>query len=102
MVGEIAAKMVDFSVLTSEDPRNEDPAEIARQIEVGLNKHGKQAKKDYTFIRDRAQAISYACSLAQPGDAVLLCSMGDYNVMYVGDGKIPWSDREAAKKVIQA
>lgn len=100
LVGEIAAQLIDFSVLTAEDPRHEDPAEIAAQIEVGLNKYGKQKDKDYTFIRDRAEAIAYACQMAQPGDAVLLCSMGDYEVMYVGDGKVPWSDREAAKNAL--
>jgi UDP-N-acetylmuramoyl-L-alanyl-D-glutamate--2,6-diaminopimelate ligase len=101
MVGELAAEFVDFSVLTSEDPRNEDPEMIAKEIEIGLHKKGAQKEKDYLFIKDRAEAISYAIKLAQPGDAVLLCSMGDYDVMYVGDGKVPWSDREAAKKSLK-
>lgn len=102
MVGEIAAEMVDFSVLTSEDPRNEDPLEIAKAIEKGLNNKGAQPVSDYVFVRDRAEAIKHAVAMAKPGDAVLLCSMGDYDVMYVGDGKIPWSDREAAKTAIQS
>ena len=102
MVGELAAEMADFSVLTSEDPRNEDPAAIAKQIEVGLNKKGAQPGKDYLFIKDRGEAIKHAVSLAKPGDAVLLCSMGDYDVMYVGDGTIPWSDREAAKQALRS
>lgn len=101
MVGELAAEYVDFSVLTSEDPRNEDPEMIAKEIEIGLHKKGAQKDKDYLFIRERSEAISYAVKLAQPGDAVLLCSMGDYDVMYVGDGKVPWSDREAAKKSLK-
>lgn len=102
LVGKVAAELIDFSVLTSEDPRNEDPEEIAKQIEIGLNKKGAQAVKDYTFVKDRAEAIQYACQIAKPGDAVLLCSMGDYDVMYVGDGKVPWSDREAAKTAIKS
>lgn len=102
MVGEIAAEMVDFSVLTSEDPRNEDPAEIAKSIEKGLNNKGAQPVVDYVFVRDRAEAIRHAIALAKPGDVVLLCSMGDYDVMYVGDGKIPWSDRDAAKAALHA
>lgn len=102
MVGEVAAEMVDFSVLTSEDPRREDPAAIAKQIEIGLNKKGAQQGKDYIFIKDRAEAIQHAVRLAKPGDAVLLCSMGDYDVMYVGDGTIPWSDREAAKQALRS
>ena len=102
MVGEIAAKMVDFSVLTSEDPRYENPEDIAKAIETGLNKFGAQSVKDYTFIQDRTDAIRFAVAMAKPGDAVLLCSMGDYDVMYVGDGKVPWSDREAAKTAIKS
>lgn len=102
MVGELAAEMADFSVLTSEDPRNEDPAAIAKQIEIGLNKKGAQQGKDYMFIKDRSEAIKYAVNMAKPGDVVLLCSMGDYDVMYVGDGTIPWSDREAAKEAIRS
>ncbi len=102
MVGEVAAELIDFSVLTSEDPRNEDPALIAKAIEVGLNKKGAQDVKDYTFIADRAEAINYAMRIAKEGDVVLLCSMGDYDVMYVGDGKVPWSDREAAKAAIKS
>lgn len=102
MVGEIAAEMVDFSVLTSEDPRHEDPAAIAKEIEKGLNKKGAQMDRDYVFIKDRAEAIGHALRLAKPGDAVLLCSMGDYDVMYVGDGTVPWSDREAAKQALRS
>lgn len=101
MVGELAAEMIDFSVLTSEDPRNEDPEMIAKDIEKGLNTKGAQQGKDYLFIKDRAEAILYAVRMAKPGDAVLLCSMGDYDVMYVGDGKVAWSDREAAKGALK-
>lgn len=101
MVGEIAGNLVDFSVLTSEDPRTEDPKAIADQIITGLAKQGKQVDKDYTFIKDRAEAILYACKKAKNGDIVLLCSMGDYDVMYVGEGKVKWSDRQAAKDAIK-
>ena len=101
MVGEVAAELIDFSVLTSEDPRNEDPESIAKEIQKGLNKKGAQEGKNYVFIKDRAEAILYACKMAKAGDVVMLCSMGDYDVMYVGDGKIPWSDREAAKEAIK-
>lgn len=101
MVGELAAEMIDFSVLTTEDPRHEDPEMIAKDIEKGLNKKGAQQGKDYLFIKDRAEAILYAVKKAKPGDVVLLCSMGDYDVMYIGDGKVAWSDREAAKGALK-
>lgn len=102
MVGKVAGELIDFSVLTSEDPRTEDPEKIAQEIAVGLKKRNKHFSKDYNFIKDRAEAIQYACKIAQPGDAVLLCSMGDYDVMYVGTGKVEWSDRGEAKKALKS
>lgn len=101
MVGKIAGELVDFSVLTTEDPHTEDPVKIAKQVEAGLIETGRSQGKDYTFVKDRAEAIKRACQMAEEGDAVLTCSMGDYDVMYVGTGKIPWSDRGAAKEALK-
>lgn len=101
LIGEAAAQYADFSILTSEDPRNEDPEQIAQQITKGLTKHKKQQDLDYIFIKDRAEAIKFAVNKAQSNDVVLLCSMGAYEVMYVGDSKIPWDDRVEARKALQ-
>ena len=100
MVGKIAGELIDYSFLTTEDPHTEDPVEIAKQVEVGLKEAGAKQGIDYSFIKDRAEAIKAACEKAEAGDAVLLCSMGDYDVMYVGEGKIPWSDRGAARDAL--
>ncbi len=100
MVGRLAAELVDFSILTTEDPHTEDPRAIAEEIEAGLKEKGKIMGPDYTYIEDRKDAIKQACQMAQRDDIVLLCSMGDYDVMYVGHGKIPWSDREVAKSAL--
>lgn len=99
--GEIAGRYVDFSILTTDDPRTEDPKAIADVIATGLQEHGKHSDSDYVFIQDRGEAIAKAIQMAKPGDAVLMLSMGDYDVMYVGHGKIKWSDREAAKQALQ-
>lgn len=99
-IGEAAAQYADFSVLTTEDPRHEDPAKIAEQIAQGLKEKGSVEGEDFIFIKDRAQAIAHAVRMAKPGDVVLLCSMGCYDCMYVGDGKIPWDDRVQAHKAL--
>lgn len=96
MIGDLAGKMIDYSVLTTDDPRTEDPAEIAESIKEGLHEHHKKEGKDYEFVRDRAEAIARGIELANEGDAVLSLSMGAYEVMYVGTGKVEWSDKKAA------
>ncbi|HEX9664475.1 MAG TPA: UDP-N-acetylmuramoyl-L-alanyl-D-glutamate--2,6-diaminopimelate ligase [Patescibacteria group bacterium] len=101
LIGEVAGQLVDFSFLTTDDPRNEDPLKIAQTIEIGLKKTGKVLGKDYTFVIDRAEAIAEAVRMARPGDIVLLCSMGCYQCMYVGDGKITWDDRLEARKALE-
>lgn len=100
MIGEIAGKMIDYSVLTTDDPRHEDPRKIADEIIIGLQTQARREDEDFTFIKDRAEAIKHAIHLADPGDIVLTLSMGDYDVMYVGSGKVKWSDRDAAKQAL--
>jgi UDP-N-acetylmuramoyl-L-alanyl-D-glutamate--2,6-diaminopimelate ligase len=100
-IGEVAGRLADFSVLTAEDPRWEDPVDIAHQIEKGLQK--VECKKDinYCIIPDRRKAIRYAFSKAQKDDIVVLASMGCYQYMYVGQGKIPWDDRKVAREELR-
>jgi len=101
ILGEVAGQLVDFSVLTSDDPRDEDPAQIAAEIEKGLVKMGREKGRDYTFIADRRQAVRHAFGQAQKNDVVVLASMGHYEVMYVGQGKIPWSDKKVAQEELR-
>jgi len=76
MIGDLAGKMIDFSVLTADDPRKEDPLAIAEEIIEGLSMHHKKPEKDYIFIRDRAEAIAKGIDMAGEGDIVLALSMG--------------------------
>lgn len=101
LIGEAAGQLIDFSFLTTEDPRHEDPMDIAKAIEIGLKKKGKVLGQDYQFVIDRAEAIDQAVKMAKTGDIVLLCSMGCYDCMYVGDGKIPWDDRLKARESLR-
>lgn len=100
-IGEVAGRLADFSILTAEDPRQEDPKEIACQIEKGLIERGCKKDINYCIIPDRKKAIKFAFKKAEKGDIVVLASMGCYQYMYVGEGKIPWDDRKVAREELR-
>ncbi|MBI4117753.1 MAG: UDP-N-acetylmuramoyl-L-alanyl-D-glutamate--2,6-diaminopimelate ligase [Parcubacteria group bacterium] len=101
LMGKVAGEMVDFSILTTEDPRFEDPEKIASDIEVGLQEAGGKKGEEYEVVIDRAAAIRQAFQRARPGDVVLLCSMGHQTSMYVKEKKVHWDDREEARKALK-
>src|SRR5207249_6832020 len=68
-MGEAACELADFSILTSDNPRTEDPREILKQIEKGFPA-GAQSR--YQVIADRREAIERALDIARPGDSVLV------------------------------
>lgn len=71
-MGKAASEFADFSVVTSDNPRNEEPEKIIADILEGM----KGKEKSFNVIRDRRQAIFYALSMAKPGDTVLLAGKG--------------------------
>ena len=71
-MGRIAAENADISIVTSDNPRTEDPNEIIRQIVAGMQ--GTGAK--YEVIENREQAICRAMDIAKPGDVIVLCGKG--------------------------
>ena len=93
-MGEIAAHLADFVVLTAEDPRTEDVNDIIKQIAVGCRRAVK--------IADRREAINYAVRrLAQADDWVLLCGKGHEKSMCYGKKEYPWSEHEAVRKALK-
>lgn len=100
LIGKVAGKLVDVSILTTEDPRTEDPMDIAKEIEVGLKEVGAKEGKNYIFEIDRADALRRAFEMATEKDIVLLCSLGHQTQMYVGQGKVEWSDSGKAKEIL--
>lgn len=75
MMGEVAGKFADFVIVTSDNPRSEDPAKIALDIEIGLRR-SKKSRSDYAIILDRKEAIRSAVNYAQTGDAVIIAGKG--------------------------
>ncbi len=92
-MGAAAARLADKIILTSEDPRTEDPAHIAQEIMSGI-----PAKKRaiVSIELDRQKAISLAIKSAKPGDWVVACGKGHETSMnYNGFTETPWSDQDA-------
>lgn len=94
----LAAGACDWVVLTSDNPRGEDPLQILNDVTVGLQK----ASARYVVEPDRAQAIERAVAEAHPGDLVLLAGKGHEQYQIIGDRKIPFDDREVARAALRA
>ena len=98
LMGEAAAQGSDFVVLTSDNPRSEDPLAIMNDAVVGLQKsHAK-----YVMEPDRRKAIAVALQQATPGDIVLLAGKGHEKVQITKEGSIPFDDVDVARESLQA
>jgi UDP-N-acetylmuramoyl-L-alanyl-D-glutamate--2,6-diaminopimelate ligase len=98
MMGEAAGRGSDFVVLTSDNPRSEDPLAIINDAIVGLQKTGVK----YSVEPDRRKAISLAISEARPGDIVLLAGKGHEKVQVKREGATPFDDLEVAREALRA
>ncbi|MBI3949299.1 MAG: hypothetical protein HY314_02425, partial [Acidobacteria bacterium] len=96
-MGEVAARLSDLVIVTSDNPRTEDPEAIIEDIEVGLRRVGKP----YLKIVDRREAIGRAVQEARPGDLVLLAGKGHETYQVLKDRTIPFDDREVAREAIR-
>jgi len=98
MMGEIAGRLSDVVVLSSDNPRSEDPLYIINDALVGL-----QRTSATTLVEpDRERAIELAIDQARPGDIVLLAGKGHETVQVLKDGTVPFDDREAARRALRA
>ena len=102
IMGQIAAQMADFFVITDEDPREENREQILREIAIGAENAGKHEGNDFLCIADRTQAIATAFHRARAGDTVLLAGKGHEQSIIIGREKIPWDDRQVAREQLQA
>ncbi len=99
-MGATAARLSDFCVVTSDNPRTEDPHRILLDIEVGLQREGKRKNDDYLVIESREEAIRAAIGLARAGDLVMIAGKGHENYQIVSDQRIPFDDREVARAIL--
>jgi len=97
MMGEAAAEASDFVVLTSDNPRSEDPLAIMNDALVGLRRHDLP----HVVEPDREKAIRRAIQEAQPGDIVLLAGKGHETCQVLKDRTVPFDDREVARRILR-
>ncbi|HXO20047.1 MAG TPA: UDP-N-acetylmuramoyl-L-alanyl-D-glutamate--2,6-diaminopimelate ligase, partial [Thermoanaerobaculia bacterium] len=97
-MGKVAGELADLPILTSDNPRGEDPLAILAAVEEGLRASGNTA---YRVIPDRREAIRAAVAGAGPGWAVLVAGKGHEEVQVVGDRKIPFSDRDEVARALE-
>ena len=98
-MGKIAGKYGDYTIITSDNPRNEDPASIAAYIEKGIKKTTNKQK--YCLILEREKAIEQAVNMAKKGDVVIIAGKGHEKYQIFGDHRIHFDDCEVAKKMIK-
>jgi UDP-N-acetylmuramoyl-L-alanyl-D-glutamate--2,6-diaminopimelate ligase len=98
LMGEAAGKGSDFVVLTSDNPRSEDPLAIMNDAVVGLQRSGAK----YSMESDRRKAIALALQQATPGDIVLLAGKGHEKVQITREGTIPFDDVDVARELLGA
>ncbi len=98
LMGEVAGRLSDLVVVTSDNPRTEDPVGIILQIEDGLKTSGAT----YVVEVDRRRAIALALSEAEACDAVLIAGKGHEDYQIFADRTIHFDDREVAKEELEA
>ena len=97
IMGETSGRLSDLTILTSDNPRQEDPLKIISDVVVGIQKStGK-----YLIEPDRAKAISLAIEEARPGDIVLLAGKGHEDYQIFADRTIHFDDREEARRALK-
>jgi UDP-N-acetylmuramoyl-L-alanyl-D-glutamate--2,6-diaminopimelate ligase len=96
LMGEAAGRGSDFVVLTSDNPRSEDPLAILNDAQVGLQRSGTR----YLVEPDRRAAVALAVAEASPGDIVLIAGKGHEKTQTSREGAIPFDDVEVAREVL--
>lgn len=96
IMGEISGRIADYTIITSDNPRTEDPEKIVNQIEEGIKKtNGK-----YECIVDRIEAIKSAIEMANKNDIVVLAGKGHETYQIIGHKKYPFDEKEIIKEII--
>lgn len=95
-MGELAATMSDVAIVTSDNPRTEDPNAIIADIEAGLTR----VAQPYVKVTDRREAIFHAIDEAREGDVVLIAGKGHETYQIIGERKIHFDDHEVAREAM--
>ena len=96
IMGNVSAKLADFTVITTDNPRFEDPMTIIRSVEKGV----LTETKNYIAIQDRRSAIEYAMKLAKKGDTLLIAGKGAEKYQEILGVKHPFTDKETVAEFL--
>ena len=97
-MGNIATKKSTLAIITSDNPRTEDPAQIIKEIEAGIQ---PQNFSKYTSIPDRREAIKMAIKFAEPKDIVVVAGKGHETYQEIGGVKHHFDDKETIRELLQ-
>ena len=96
VMGEIGGQLADYVILTSDNPRSEDPMSILSQIEAGI----RRTNCEYTVIENRRDAIRYALTHAEPGDVIVLAGKGHETYQEIAGVKYPFDEKIVVKELL--
>ena len=96
-MGEISGRIADFTIITSDNPRTEEPQKIVDQIEEGI----KKTKGKYTVIVDRIEAIKEAIKMADKKDLILLAGKGHEPYQEINGVKHPFDERIIVNDILE-
>jgi UDP-N-acetylmuramoyl-L-alanyl-D-glutamate--2,6-diaminopimelate ligase len=99
IMAEVACKLSDKVILTSDNPRTEDPATILKEMEAGVP---ISLKKKTITIQDRKEAIRTACHLAKSGDIILLAGKGHEKYQEINGVKFPFDDKQIFSEIMES
>jgi UDP-N-acetylmuramoyl-L-alanyl-D-glutamate--2,6-diaminopimelate ligase len=99
--GAACARLADVVIVTSEDPRYEDPGEIVEAIAAGARAQGAVDAQSLFCILDRTEAVNFAIDHARPGDTVLLAGKGHERSIIMNGSKIPWDEAGVARQALR-
>jgi len=97
LMGEVSGRIADFTIITSDNPRTEEPMQIIRDIEEGI----KKTDGRYTVIEDRTEAIRYAMENAECGDIIVLAGKGHETYQIFKDKTIHYDEREIVENILK-
>lgn len=96
VMGGLLSKLADIAIFTSDNPRTEDPEQILREMEEGV-----EAGNKYLKITDRHEAIKTAVMLSEPRDIILLAGKGHEDYQIIGTEKLPFNDKSIVKEFFE-
>lgn len=101
MMGRVAGRLADLTVVTAEDPRTERVEDISAEIARALAAEGREEGRDFQQVHDRKEAIAFAIDAARPGDMVLVCGKAHESSMCYGTEELPWDEFAAVREGLE-